>query len=117
MLDAFDHDYIPEHLRTKEFLSEIKALLSDDGVVAANTFYFSGLYDNESVTYEAVYGDFYNLKNAMENTRVILLKHDGLPSMDLLRKNSGALQERLRPFGVEAAWLLPLFSTERGLEP
>ncbi|MEI2781038.1 MAG: fused MFS/spermidine synthase [Candidatus Competibacter sp.] len=33
MLDAFDHDYIPEHLLTQEFLFEVKALLAADGVL------------------------------------------------------------------------------------
>ena len=38
MLDAFDHEYIPEHLLTREFLQEAQSLLSPQGVLAANTF-------------------------------------------------------------------------------
>ena len=38
MLDAFDHEYIPEHLLTREFLLEVRTLLAKDGIVAANTF-------------------------------------------------------------------------------
>ena len=38
MLDAFDHEYIPEHMLTREFLLEIKGLLTPQGVLAANTF-------------------------------------------------------------------------------
>ena len=33
MLDAFDHEYIPEHLLTREFLAEVKSLLSPQGVL------------------------------------------------------------------------------------
>ena len=33
MLDAFDHEYIPEHLLTREFLAEVKSLLTPQGVV------------------------------------------------------------------------------------
>lgn len=117
MLDAFDNDYIPEHLLTKQFLSEVKTILSSDGVLAANTFYFSGLYNNESATYEAVYGDFYNLRKVLKNSRVILTRQDGLPSREELKKNSGDLAEQLRSVGVEASWLLPLFSTEQDWDP
>src|SRR4029453_12173869 len=38
MLDAFNGDYIPEHLMTKEYLSETRELLTSDGVLASNTF-------------------------------------------------------------------------------
>ena len=56
MLDAFDHEYIPEHLLTQEFLQEVKSLLAPGGVLAANTFSSSRLYDHESTTYAAVFG-------------------------------------------------------------
>ena len=62
MLDAFDHEYIPEHLLTREFLQEIKGLLAERGVLAANTFASSRLYDFESATYYSVFGEFYRLK-------------------------------------------------------
>ena len=37
ILDAFNGEYIPEHLMTVEFLREMRALLSDNGVLVANT--------------------------------------------------------------------------------
>lgn len=113
MLDAFDHEYIPEHMLTKEFLNEVKRLLTPDGVLAANTFYFSGLYDSESATYEAVYGQFFNLKKMFQNSRVILLKNDVLPSKNTLRKNAAALEGRLRPLGIGTSWLLSMFSSPK----
>jgi spermidine synthase len=48
VLDAFDHEYIPEHMLTREFLLEVKSLLGEHGVLAANTFSVSKLYDHES---------------------------------------------------------------------
>jgi len=110
ILDAFDHEYIPEHLLTKEFLEELRRLLLPDGVLAANTWSFSKLYDHESATYEAVYGDFFNLKNA---NRVILAKRGDLPSMDAVKKNAAALDQKLARFGVDKDWLLSLFSTKK----
>ncbi len=110
MLDAFDHEYIPEHLLTREFLQEVKGLLGDGGVVAANTFSGSRLYHHESVTYEAVFGTFFNLES---NNRVILTRLGGLPSPADLGRNADLLDARLKRLGVEKTWLLPLFSTER----
>ncbi len=110
LLDAFDHEYIPEHLLTKEFLEEVKKTLLPGGVLAANTWSTSRLYDHESATYESVFGPFFNLKYI---SRIILLKQDGLPSMEVVKRNAAALDDKLKRFGVEADWLLPLFSTKR----
>lgn len=110
MLDAFDHQYIPEHLLTQEFLLEIKKLLTADGVLAANTFSTSRLYDHESTTYRSVFGDFYNLRVQFKN-RVILAQSDGLPARDLIERNAAALEPKLRALGFGRDWLLPLFST------
>jgi spermidine synthase len=56
VLDAFNGDYIPFHLMTKEFLEELKGLLSDDGVVVANVFYTNRLFDAEFKTFIDVFG-------------------------------------------------------------
>ena len=109
-LDAFDHEYIPEHMLTKEFLEELRDILLPGGVLAANTWSSSKLYDHESATYESVYGKFFNLRDL---NRVILIKRDGLPSMETVRNNSRALAPKLSRFGVDADLLLPMFSTEK----
>lgn len=112
MLDAFDHEYIPEHLLTQEFLLEVKKLLTAEGVLAANTFSSSRLYHHESVTYTAAFGDFYNLRVKLKN-RVILKKMDGLPAMEEIQRHADQLEEKLAPLGFGREWLIPLFSTER----
>jgi spermidine synthase len=56
ILDAFNSDYIPFHLMTKEFLEEVKGVLADDGVVIANVFYNNRLFDAEFKTFLAVFG-------------------------------------------------------------
>jgi len=109
-LDAFDHEYIPEHMLTKEFLEELRDILLPGGVLAANTWSSSKLYDHESATYELVYGKFFNLRDL---NRVILVKRDGLPSMETVTNNSRALAPKLSRFGVDADLLLPMFSTEK----
>ena len=110
MLDAFDHEYIPEHLLTQEFLREVKQIMTPAGVLAANTWSSSRLYDHESTTYESVFGRFFNLRLV---SRVILVKNDGLSSKSVISKNAETLEARLKPFGAGADFLLPLFSTDR----
>jgi len=56
ILDAFNSDYIPFHLMTKEFLEEVKGILAEDGVVIANVFYSNRLFDAELKTFLAVFG-------------------------------------------------------------
>jgi spermidine synthase len=108
MLDAFEADYIPEHMLTKEFLEEVTAIMTPDGVLAANTFSRSALYDYESVTYQAVFGEFYNLKFA---NRIVVAKRDGLPPMDIVRENARIWAEELNSRGANPDFVLPIMST------
>jgi spermidine synthase len=110
LLDAFDHEYIPEHLLTREFLAEVKSLLSREGVLVANTFSSSRLYDHESTTYVDVFATFYNLKSA---NRVIIARPAGLTSLPDLRKHALEFETPLRSFGMDALSVLPLFTTQR----
>lgn len=55
VLDAFNGDYIPFHLMTKEFLEELRGVLSPDGVVVANVFYTNRLFDAELATFMDVF--------------------------------------------------------------
>ena len=101
MLDAFNSDYIPEHLMTREFLLEAKSVLTEDGVLAANTFASSRLYDHESATYNDVFGPFFNLRLRDSSNRVILAARQPLPDVLRLQRRAAELNERLRPFGVD----------------
>jgi spermidine synthase len=107
ILDAFNGEYIPEHLMTVEFLEEMRALLSDDGVLVANTFASSRLYDFESATYAAVFGNFLNFRGSSTGNRVILVPQAKLPAdrrdaldTQTLRARAAALQDGLNPYGV-----------------
>jgi spermidine synthase len=113
MLDAFDHEYIPEHLLTQEFLQEVKALLAPGGVLAANTFSSSRLYDHESTTYASVFPEFFNLKR--EN-RVIIAANGPLPSDAVLRTNSEKFEDAFDSLGVSAGKIRALFSREQDWE-
>jgi spermidine synthase len=101
ILDAFNGDYIPEHLLTQEFLQETKSLLNKNGVLSANTFSVSGLYAHESATYKAVFGDFYNVRNYKNSNRIILATNGKFPSLSLMDQRAKRLQESLIPFAVD----------------
>jgi len=99
ILDAFNGDYIPEHLMTQEFLEESKSLLSDNGVLVSNTFSTSRLYDHESATYKEVFGEFYNLKIPYGN-RIVIASKQSLPSFEKLIENAQGLDYPLESMGV-----------------
>lgn len=101
VLDAFTGEYIPEHMLTQEFLEEVKAVLTPDGVLIANTFSTSNLYAHESETYRAVFGDFFNLKMSGTGNRVIIAQQQALPPQGILQQNAGPLNAPLRPYGVD----------------
>lgn len=112
MLDAFNGEYIPEHLMTREYLEETKELLKPNGVVAANTFAISGLYDHESNTYRAVFGPFYNVRSRTSANRVILASNATLPTLEELAAVGRELGPRLAPYSVRASDYLPAFNTQ-----
>jgi spermidine synthase len=114
MLDAYERQYIPEHMLTREFLQQVRALLDPGGIVAANTFSSSRLYQNESVTYQSVFGAFYNLKS---NNRVILASNGPLPPMSVVSRNAQGLAQAFAPFGVSEEQVLGIFSTTVDWDP
>lgn len=115
MLDAFDADYIPEHLLTREFLEEVKSIMAPNGVIVANTFSNSALYDYESVTYRAVFGPFFNLKLG---NRIIIGRLGGpLPSLNEVRANAAVVEAEFKKRGFGGDFLLPLFTTQIDWDP
>ena len=108
LVDAFEKDYIPEHMLTREFLSEIKGVLAPGGIVAANTFTRGALRNHESATYQAVFGEGYEVDMAGGN-RIILAARDGLPALDAMANRGRSLDAALVPIDVKSSELLPRF--------
>jgi spermidine synthase len=117
MLDAFNGDYIPEHLMTREYLEETRDILAEDGVIAANTFAISRLYDHESATYQAVFGTFYNVTSRESANRIILTTGKPLPTLDELADTAKALAPRLRRFDVRLQDYRKQFSSKVDWDP
>ncbi len=105
ILDAFNGDYIPEHLMTQEFLTEVKNLLTSNGLLVANTFSTSKLYDYESATYQKVFGKLYTFKTPTKGNRLIFAGGQNFShqnKMDnVFSKPSLSLIEELKPYQVD----------------
>ena len=115
MLDAFDHEYIPEHLLTQEFLKEVKSLLAPGGVLAANTFSSSRLYDHESV--DVCVGVRAVLQPEAREPRDHRAAERPLPdAAAAAREQRSASTGAFDRYGFSAAELLPLFTQRAGLE-
>lgn len=113
ILDAYTGDYIPEHLMTQEFLQDVHDLLTPDGIVVANTFAISKLYDHESQTYASVFGDFINFKMRGTGNRVVIAARESLPANSELRDNASRLGPRLlKPYDVDLVRYLSYLDRE-----
>lgn len=99
VLDAFNGEYIPEHLMTLEYLQETKQLLAPQGVLAANTFAVSDLYDHESATYQAVFGSFINFRLPESANRVVVVPPKPATKETLMTR-ADELVGSLRSFAV-----------------
>ncbi|MCP4411492.1 MAG: spermidine synthase [Gammaproteobacteria bacterium] len=99
ILDAFNGDYIPEHLMTMEFFDEIKALLGINGLLIANTFSNNKLYHHESVTYQSIFGNFYYIHSSKTANRVIFVSTGKYHPLKVLPNIS--LNSSLNAIGVD----------------
>jgi spermidine synthase len=116
LLDAFEADYIPEHMLTREFLQEVKASMAPNGVIVANTFSNSALYDHESVTYRDVFGPYFNLKLG---NRIILARNGGIAPDDLAnaRRNALALEPEFKKRATPSLSILRLLNPDIDWNP
>ncbi len=118
ILDAFNGDYIPEHLMTQEFLTEVKSVLAEDGIITANTFSNSELYAYESATYHSVFGDFYNIKRPRTGNRIILAtKNQSLLPISELRLNANHWRKHFKTLDVDIRWLLDHVGDQKDWDP
>lgn len=112
LIDAFDKDYIPEHMLTREFLTQIKSILSKSGIVAANTFTAGPLARSETATYQSVFGDIYKMPLNGGNSILFASKGD-FPSIPQALAAAQQLEAKLRPLGVDPTLLGALYEEER----
>ncbi|RDX35792.1 spermine synthase [Kangiella sp. HD9-110m-PIT-SAG07] len=113
LLDAFNSDYIPEHMMTKEYLEEVKGLLKPGGIIMANTFSSSALFHHESATYQDVFGELYQIHFKDEKTnRVIVVSNEKLPAIKDLLKKANHYKPLLSEYGVDTLRVYDAISDE-----
>ena len=100
VLDAFGSEYIPEHLMTLEYFRETRALLTERGVVAGNTFQDSGLRDHESATWFQAFGPFIDFTRDVSLNRIVLASAAPLPDASTLAERARTWRRRMEPYGV-----------------
>ena len=81
-------------------------------MIAANTFSVSRLYDHESVTYQEVFGEFFNVRSSVSANRVILAVSGELPPKVSLSSAARTVGPRLNPYDIRINEYLPGINTE-----
>ncbi|MFC1534703.1 spermidine synthase [Thermodesulfobacteriota bacterium] len=74
-LDAFNSDYIPTHMTTKEFFLVAKSRLKVNGIVVANIHNDSKLFDAQVLTIRSVFQHVY-IYNGNESRNSIIVASD-----------------------------------------
>jgi spermidine synthase len=100
VIDAFERVYVPEHFLTREFLSQVKAVLAPGGMVASNTFTRGPLVRYEAATYQAVFGEV-RMNDMLLGSRILLAGRDGIPPVETLTANAEAMRRPLSRIGVQ----------------
>jgi spermidine synthase len=71
-LDAFNSDYIPAHMTTKEFLQLAKSRLNEGGIVIQNLFGGNSLYDAQIATFQAVFARVFVFEGQKSGSCIIV---------------------------------------------
>jgi spermidine synthase len=71
-LDAFNSDYIPAHMTTKEFLKLVKSRLNDGGIVVQNLFGGNNLYDAQIATFQSVFAKVFVFEGQRSGSCIIV---------------------------------------------
>jgi spermidine synthase len=88
-LDAFNSDYIPAHMTTREFLLLVKERLKRGGIVLQNVFGGNRLYDAQVTTFRRVFQQVFVFEGRQSGSRVILAGDGGLLEGADLRREVG----------------------------
>ncbi len=71
-VDAFNTDYIPVHMTTKEFLELVKSRLKKNGVVVQNVHNTNKLFDAQVATFRAAFSRVFLFDGARSGNSIIV---------------------------------------------
>jgi spermidine synthase len=94
-LDAFNSDYIPAHLTTKEFLSLAKSRLTEGGIIVQNLFCGSKLYDAQIATLRSVFAHVFVFEGKRSGSCIVVASDHPAIEPAGLRKQAERLGGRI----------------------
>jgi spermidine synthase len=101
-LDAFNSDYIPAHMTTKEFLQLVKARLNTGGIVVQNLFCGNALYDAQVATFQSVFSKVFVLEGQRSGSCIIVASDRPASEPAGLRKQAEKLGGKIGPIDLFA---------------
>ncbi len=94
-LDAFNSDYIPAHMTTKEFLTLAKSRLTEGGIVIQNLFWGNRLYDAQIATFRTVFARVFVFEGTRSGSCIIVASDRPAVEPAGLRKQAERLGGRI----------------------
>ncbi len=94
-LDAFNSDYIPAHMTTREFLTLAKSRLTKGGIIVQNLFCGNSLYDAQIATFRAVFAKVYVFEGSRSGSCIIVASDHPAVEPAGLRKQAERLGGRI----------------------
>lgn len=101
-LDAFNSDYIPAHMTTKEFLQLVKGRLNTGGIVIQNVFCGNALYDAQIATFRSVFSKVFVFEGARSGSCIIVASDKPACEPAGLRKEAEKLGGKIGPIDLVA---------------
>jgi len=101
-LDAFNSDYIPAHMTTKEFLQLVKARLNPGGIVIQNVFCGNKLYDAQVATIKLVFSKVFVFEGQRSGSCIIVASDRPACEPAGLRKQAEKLGGKIGPIDLIA---------------
>ncbi|MBN2437232.1 MAG: fused MFS/spermidine synthase [Deltaproteobacteria bacterium] len=87
-LDAFNSDYIPAHMTTKEFLQLVKSRLNEGGIVIQNLFCWNNLFDAQIATFRTVFAKVFVFEGQKSGSCIIIASDRPACGPEGLRKQA-----------------------------
>lgn len=110
-IDAFGSEYIPPHLLTDKFMSNVKRILKPGGVVAMNTFTSSKTYEQEGGLIKKEFGKFYNL--IVGGTRVVITMKGAFIELNEIQSKANLWLYKFAHLDVNIKTLYDLFVEQK----
>ncbi|PKN33987.1 MAG: hypothetical protein CVU61_11140 [Deltaproteobacteria bacterium HGW-Deltaproteobacteria-19] len=77
-IDAFNSDYIPAHMTTREFLELCRSRLTRNGVVVQNVHNSNQLFDAQVTTFRSVFSHVYVFEGTSSSNSIIIAAQEPL---------------------------------------